>query len=52
MKMKMLGKSYICTYELNGVAYEGIGPNYFCALKDLERVIERATGKVVELWKF
>lgn len=52
MKMKMLGKSCICTYELNGVAYEGIGPTYFTAVKALEKNIQEATGKVVELWKF
>ena len=51
MKMKIEGKSCICTEILEGVTYEGIGPNVFTAVKDLERVIERETGKVVALWK-
>lgn len=51
MKMKIEGKSCICTEILEGVTYEGIGPNVFTAVKDLERVIERETGNVVALWK-
>lgn len=51
MKAKIKGKTHICTEIFEGVTYEGIGPTYFTALKDLERVIERATGKVVVLWK-
>lgn len=51
MKARIEGKSHICSEIFEGVLYEGIGPNYYCALKDLERVIERATGKVVVLWK-
>lgn len=51
MKMKIEGKSCICTEILEGVTYRGVGPNIFTAIKDLERAIERATGKVVALWK-
>jgi len=52
MKAKIKGQTHICTEIFEGVTYEGIGPTYFTAVKALERNIQKATGKVVELWKF
>lgn len=51
MKAKIEGKAHILSTVFEGITYEGIGPTYFTALKELERVIEKATGRVVVLWK-
>lgn len=47
MKLRMIGKTFICTYE----NFEGIGPTMLTAVRDLERNILNSTGKVVSLWK-